>query len=60
MFFCFASTFTGEIYVQAQKLFDSGMYTQLLSVIDSAIKEAKIANQNFEAEFVSYFFYLYL
>lgn len=41
----------GEIYVQAQKLFDSGMYTQLLSVIDSAIKEAKIANQNFEAEF---------
>ncbi|WOG82786.1 hypothetical protein DCAR_0101954 [Daucus carota subsp. sativus] len=41
----------GEIYVQAQELFDGGMYTQLLVVIDSAITEANVANQNFEAEF---------
>lgn len=41
----------GEIYVQAQELFDHDMYTQLLSVIDLAITEANIANQHFEAEF---------
>lgn len=48
--------FTGELYVQAQKMFDSGMYAQLLSVIHSAINEAKSANNNFEAEFVSHLF----
>lgn len=41
----------GELYVHAQGMFDSGMYTKLLSVIDSAVKEAKISNNNFEAEF---------
>lgn len=48
--------FTGELYVQAQKMFDSGMYAQLLSVIHSAINEAKSANNNFETEFVSHLF----
>lgn len=43
--------------MQAQELFDRGMYTQLLSVIDSAITEANIANQHFEAEFVCQIFY---
>lgn len=55
--FPFQSTFIGEIYVQAQELFDGGMYTQLLVVIDSAITEANVANQNFEAEFVCHIFY---
>ncbi|XP_022155395.1 protein MON2 homolog isoform X2 [Momordica charantia] len=41
----------GELYVQAQMMFDSDMYTQLLSVVDLAIKQAIITNENFEAEF---------
>ncbi|KAK3011261.1 hypothetical protein RJ639_010612 [Escallonia herrerae] len=41
----------GELYLQAQGMFDSGMYTQLLSVIDLANKEAKCTNNTFEAEF---------
>ncbi|KAL4582852.1 hypothetical protein LXL04_007413 [Taraxacum kok-saghyz] len=41
----------GEVYTHAQGMFDSNMYAQLLSVIDSAIKEAKITQNNFEAEF---------
>uniref|UniRef100_A0A5B7BVG9 Protein MON2 homolog n=1 Tax=Davidia involucrata TaxID=16924 RepID=A0A5B7BVG9_DAVIN len=41
----------GELYVQAQGMFDDGMYTQLLAVIHMAIKQAKITNNNFEAEF---------
>lgn len=44
---------TGEVYVHAQGMFESSMYSQLLSVIDSAIREAKINQNNFEAEFVS-------
>lgn len=43
--------------MQAQELFDRGMYTQLLSVIDLAITEANVANQHFEAEFVCHIFY---
>ncbi|KAA8544984.1 hypothetical protein F0562_019799 [Nyssa sinensis] len=41
----------GELYVQAQGMFDDAMYTQLLAVIHMAIEEAKITNHNFEAEF---------
>ncbi|KAL3516234.1 hypothetical protein ACH5RR_023136 [Cinchona calisaya] len=41
----------GELYVQAQGMFDSDMYKQLLSVIDTAIKEAKFTSNNFEAEY---------
>ncbi|XP_027107484.1 uncharacterized protein [Coffea arabica] len=41
----------GEVYVQAQAMFDTDMYKQLLSVIDTAIKEAKFASDNFEAEY---------
>lgn len=43
----------GELYVQAQMMFDNQMYTQLLSVVDLAIKQAIITNENFETEFVS-------
>ncbi|XP_022932524.1 protein MON2 homolog isoform X1 [Cucurbita moschata] len=41
----------GELYVQAQMMFDNQMYTQLLSVVDLAIKQAIITNENFETEF---------
>ncbi|KAK9292717.1 hypothetical protein L1049_020696 [Liquidambar formosana] len=41
----------GEMYVQAQRMFDNAMYTQLLSIIFSTVKQAKITNDNFEAEF---------
>ncbi|KAF5791184.1 putative mon2, dimerization and cyclophilin-binding domain, guanine nucleotide exchange factor [Helianthus annuus] len=41
----------GEVYVHAQGMFESSMYAQLLSIIDSAIKEAKTTQNNFEAEF---------
>ncbi|XP_024978290.1 protein MON2 homolog isoform X2 [Cynara cardunculus var. scolymus] len=41
----------GEVYVHAQGMFDSSMYAQLLSIIESAIKEANITQSNFEAEF---------
>lgn len=39
--------------MHAQGMFESSMYSQLLSIIDSAIREAKITQNNFEAEFVS-------
>lgn len=41
----------GEIYVQAQGMFDFGMYRQLLSIVDTAIKEAGGGSCNFEAEY---------
>ncbi|XP_057496302.1 uncharacterized protein LOC130781215 [Actinidia eriantha] len=41
----------GDLYVQANGMFDSGMYTRLLGVIHMAVKQAKISNNNFEAEF---------
>ncbi|KAG8391013.1 hypothetical protein BUALT_Bualt01G0143800 [Buddleja alternifolia] len=40
-----------ELYVQAQGMFDNGMYKQFLLVINSAIQEAKTTNINFEAEY---------
>ncbi|XP_019258208.1 PREDICTED: protein MON2 homolog isoform X2 [Nicotiana attenuata] len=41
----------GELYVQAQGMFDNGTYLKLLSVVDSGIKQAKVANSNSEAEY---------
>ncbi|KAL8251600.1 hypothetical protein R6Q59_035293 [Mikania micrantha] len=41
----------GEVYVHAQGMFDSSMYSQLLSIIDSAIRETKNTQNNFEAEY---------
>ncbi|GJW24696.1 protein MON2 homolog isoform X1 [Tanacetum coccineum] len=45
----------GEVYTHAQGMFESSMYSQLLSVIESAIKEARITQNSFEAEFDFYF-----
>lgn len=41
----------GELYVQAQGMFDNDTYLKLLSVVDSGIKQAKVTNSNFEAEY---------
>ncbi|CAI9769498.1 unnamed protein product [Fraxinus pennsylvanica] len=41
----------GELYVQAQGMFDDGMYKQLILIIESAIAEAKFTINNFEAEY---------
>lgn len=43
---------TGELYVQAHRMFDESMYTQLLAIIDLAVKQAIITTDNFETEFV--------
>lgn len=37
--------------MQAQGMFDNGMYTRLLAVIHTAVKQASTTNNNFEAEF---------
>ncbi|GMN25335.1 hypothetical protein TIFTF001_000898 [Ficus carica] len=41
----------GELYVQAQRMFDDHLYTQLLGIIGLAVKQAVINNDNFETEF---------
>ncbi|CAA3013760.1 MON2 homolog isoform X1 [Olea europaea subsp. europaea] len=41
----------GELYAQAQGMFDDGMYKQLILIIESAIAEAKFTINNFEAEY---------
>lgn len=41
----------GELYSLAQGMFDNDMYRQLILVVDSAIKEAKINSHNFEADY---------
>ncbi|KAK7391922.1 hypothetical protein VNO78_20346 [Psophocarpus tetragonolobus] len=41
----------GELYVQAQGLFNDVLYTQLITVIDMAVKQAMLTNDNFEMEF---------
>jgi len=43
----------GELYVQAQGMFDGGMYKWLLAIIHMEVKQEKITNNNFESEFVS-------
>lgn len=45
---------TGELFVQAQSMFDIPLYRQFHRIIDLAV----ITNENFEAEFVSHFFLL--
>lgn len=47
------SNFAGELYVQAQMMFDDRLYTQLLGIIELAVKQTNVANDNFENEFVS-------
>lgn len=51
---------TGELYVQAQMMFDDGTYTQLLAIIRLVVKQSKMNNDNFEVEYVSQIFILYL
>lgn len=41
----------GELYVQGQRMFDDCMYTQLLAIVDLAVKQAIITTDNFETEF---------
>ncbi|XP_073141433.1 uncharacterized protein [Henckelia pumila] len=41
----------GELYSNAQEMFDDDMYNQLILVINRAIEEAKLCNSNFEAEY---------
>ncbi|XP_020208634.1 protein MON2 homolog isoform X2 [Cajanus cajan] len=41
----------GELYVQAQGLFNDVLYTQLIAIIDLAVKHAMLTNDNFETEF---------
>ncbi|CAL0321003.1 unnamed protein product [Lupinus luteus] len=41
----------GELYVQAKGLFNDSMYTQLIAIIDFAVKQAMLTNDNFEIEF---------
>ncbi|WJX19433.1 hypothetical protein P8452_09128 [Trifolium repens] len=41
----------GEIYVQAQGSFNDVIYTQLLAIIDLAVKQSMLTNDNFEMEF---------
>ncbi|GKV07351.1 hypothetical protein SLEP1_g19144 [Rubroshorea leprosula] len=42
----------GELYAQAQRMFDDHMYMQLLAIIDLNIKQTLITNDNFENESV--------
>lgn len=42
--------------MQAQGLFNDVIYTQLIAIIDLAVKQAMLTNDNFEIEFVSPFF----
>lgn len=41
--------------MQAQGLFNDVVYTQLIAIIDLAVKQAMLTNDNFEMEFVSPF-----
>lgn len=51
---------TGEVYVQAQTMFDNDMYMQLLTIVQSAMRQTKITSDNFEAEYVSQIHELFL
>lgn len=46
-------TFAGELYVQAQRMFDDHRFSQLLAIIQLAIKQTMITNDNYESDFVS-------
>ncbi|XP_019439975.1 PREDICTED: protein MON2 homolog [Lupinus angustifolius] len=41
----------GELHVQAKELFNDVMYTQFIAIIDLAVKQAMLTNDNFEIEF---------
>ncbi|XP_054804330.1 uncharacterized protein LOC129307410 isoform X2 [Prosopis cineraria] len=41
----------GELYVQAQGMFNDDMYTRLIAIIDIAVKQTMLINDNFEVEF---------
>ncbi|KAK7277858.1 hypothetical protein RJT34_22877 [Clitoria ternatea] len=41
----------GELYVQAQGLFDDVMYTRLIAIMDLVVKQTMLTNDNFEMEF---------
>ncbi|KAM7273445.1 hypothetical protein ACFE04_028109 [Oxalis oulophora] len=41
----------GELYVQACMMFDDRMFAQVLAIIDLAVKQAMVDNDNFETEF---------
>lgn len=41
-------------------MFDDGTYTQLLAIIRLVVKQSKMNNDNFEVEYVSQIFILYL
>ncbi|OMO62280.1 hypothetical protein CCACVL1_22908 [Corchorus capsularis] len=41
----------GELYVQAQRMFDDAMYTRLLALVGLAIKQTVTTSNNCEAEF---------
>ncbi|XP_028770763.1 protein MON2 homolog isoform X2 [Neltuma alba] len=41
----------GELYVQAQGMFNAEMYTRLIAIINIAVKQAMLINDNFELEF---------
>lgn len=55
MFLVLSIFLTGELYVQAQRMFNDEMFSQLIGIIDLAIKQAITTNENFESEFVSKF-----
>ncbi|XP_075500953.1 uncharacterized protein LOC142539404 isoform X2 [Primulina tabacum] len=41
----------GELYSNAQEMFDDGMYNQLILVINRAIEDVKLCNNKFESEY---------
>ncbi|XP_020540275.1 protein MON2 homolog isoform X1 [Jatropha curcas] len=41
----------GEMYVQAQRMFDDQMFSQLIAIINLAVKQIIATNDNFESEF---------
>lgn len=41
----------GELYVQAQRMFDDHRFSQLLAIIQLAIKQTMITNDNYESDF---------
>ncbi|XP_065852074.1 uncharacterized protein [Euphorbia lathyris] len=41
----------GELYVQAQSMFDDEMFCQLIGIVDLVVKQTVLSNDNFESEF---------
>lgn len=53
MYFIISSNLIGELYVQAQRMFDDQRYKRLLAIIGLAIKQTLTKSDNCEAEPVS-------